>query len=384
VVGLLASRFPVIGKGTDFPDFYCAARMVREGYGRQLYDAAVQRRFQVLYGGRIGTLYIHPPFETLLYLTVAWLPLYPAYVGWCLVNLLVLAVAVWRIARDALPGWDWRVLLVLSLTFVPVLLNFVQGQDAVVLLLLVVLAFGDLQRDRRVAAGCWLGLGLFKFHLVLPLALVLALRRGRLGFAAGFTVVAAALVAASVAISGWNVFTTYPHFLLHLREQPLAGAIPEAMANLRGMVHLLLRSDTSAPGIAVLLFLSAGLFGLTLWEWRRSGASVEGGDLAFSNTIVFALLAGYHLNPHDLSLLLLPLALALRYLTAKGNFPAESGQSKVSRYVLGFVALALFLPPLHLLSLYLHAYVYVVVPLFALFAWNVGAIRQARTVQAEA
>ena len=35
-------------------------------------------------------------------------------------------------------------------------------------------------------------------------------------------------------------------------------------------------------------------------------------DLAFASTVTFALLVSYHLNPHDLSLLLLPIALLLQ------------------------------------------------------------------------
>jgi hypothetical protein len=58
-------------KGTDFPDFYAAARMVREGYGHQLYDVLAQDQFQIRYAGRTGTYYIHPPFETLLFLPIS-------------------------------------------------------------------------------------------------------------------------------------------------------------------------------------------------------------------------------------------------------------------------------------------------------------------------
>ena len=50
-------------QGTDFPDFYCAARMLAAGHGPQLYDADLQRQYQARYAGRVGTLYIHPPFE---------------------------------------------------------------------------------------------------------------------------------------------------------------------------------------------------------------------------------------------------------------------------------------------------------------------------------
>src|ERR1700719_1529615 len=132
------AHFSASSQGTDFPDFYSASRLLIAGHGHELYDVQVQRQFQSRYLGRVGTLYIHPPFEALFYLGVAWLPL-----------------------------------------------------------LFVTLAFTALRCHRSFAAGCWLGLGLFKFHLVLPLALVLALQKGRNGFLRGFALMAVALAAVS-------------------------------------------------------------------------------------------------------------------------------------------------------------------------------------------
>ena len=207
--------------GTDFPDFYCAARMLAEGHGHQLYDAAAQRQCQARYTGRVGTLYIHPPFEAVLYLAVAWLPLRRAYLLWSLLSLAFLAASMRHLANEGLLPWDWRIGLAASLTFVPALLCIVQGQDSLLLLLLVVLAFTALRRGRAFATGCWLGLGLFKFELILPLVLVLALmlgRSSRAGLAKGFGLVALALAGLSAAICGWPVFTAYPEFLAHLQR----------------------------------------------------------------------------------------------------------------------------------------------------------------------
>src|ERR1700724_824970 len=54
-VGALAAfagwRFSSSLQGTDFPDFYCAARMLAEGHGHQLYDVEVQRQYQARYSG---------------------------------------------------------------------------------------------------------------------------------------------------------------------------------------------------------------------------------------------------------------------------------------------------------------------------------------------
>ena len=56
-----AHIFPTMQKGVDFADFYAAARIVRDGRGRELYDPAVQNQYLIRYSGRVGTYFVHPP-----------------------------------------------------------------------------------------------------------------------------------------------------------------------------------------------------------------------------------------------------------------------------------------------------------------------------------
>ncbi len=348
--------------------------MLLEGHGHQLYDATLQRQYQAHYAGRIGTLYIHPPFEALLYLAVAWLSLKRAYLLWSLLNLAFLAAASRRLAKDALIPWDWRVLLIASITFVPLLLCLLQGQDSVFLLLLLILAFLALRRKRAFAAGCWLALGLFKFQLVLPLMLVLVLTQlgsVKAALIKGFGLVALALAALSAAISGWSVFITYPEFLLHLRSQPFAGIVPQAMANFRGLAFLLFHREQLPWAIAAVSILSASALIITLsgWKYARlaSRSSLPANthdefDLAFANTVLFALLVSYHLNPHDLSLLLLPIPLLLRHTRSRTQ-PLPGSAKGIILSLLGI----LFLPPLHVWTLRAGIYGLVTLPLIALF-----------------
>jgi hypothetical protein len=377
------AHFSASSHGTDFPDFYSASRLLIAGHGHELYDVQVQRQFQSRYVGRVGTLYIHPPFEALFYLAVAWLPLNSAYALWTVLNLAFLTLIARKLTSDVLPAWDWRLFLMASLTFVPVLLNFLQGQDSVLLLLFVTLAFTALRCHRWFAAGCWLGLGLFKFHLVLPLALVLALQKGRNGFLRGFALMAAALAATSAAISGWAVFAAYPKFLLHLEEQPFAGVFPQAMANFRGLSHVLVHNDGSPFAIFTTVFLSVSALLVALVGWQ--GATVASYpisapnhqvafDVAFGNTILFALLVSYHLNPHDLSLLLLPVSLLLYRARAETRLAFTKPAPWL---VEGLIAL-LFLPPLHLLALEEHRYVMLAVPLLALLIVGTLLLRRNR------
>jgi hypothetical protein len=375
VAAFVGTRFLDSLQGTDFPDFYCAARMLADGHGHQLYDAEAQRQYQARYAGRVGTLYIHPPFEAALYLAVAWLPLGRAYLLWSFLNLAFLAVSAHRLAREALRPWDWRLLLAASLTFAPLLLCLLQGQDSLLLLLLVILAFTALRRDSAFAAGCWLGLGLFKFQIVLPLLLVLVLtqpRSARSQLAKGFGLVGLALAGLSAAISGWSAFTVYPTFLLHLGAQPFAGIVPQAMANFRGLTYFFFQRDQSLWAVVVVSMLSVTALAMAVTGWNEvhvpshlsPAASMQNHfDLLFANCVVFALLVSYHLNPHDLSLLLLPMVLMLRH--SAGASPLVTGSPR--SLILGLSAV-LFLPPLHLFALQAHAYALVSVPLIALFA----------------
>jgi len=378
----VGTRLSASLQGTDFPDFYCAARMLAEGHGHQLYDAEVQRQYQARYAGRVGTLYIHPPFEALAYLAVAWLPIGHAYLLWLLLNLAFLGVSFRRLAKEAIVPWDWRVVVAASLTFVPLLLCLLQGQDSLLLLLFVVLALAALRRERAFAAGCWLGLGVFKFQIVLPLVLVLVLtQRGnaRGNLAKGFGLVVLALAGLSAGICGWSVFTVYPGFLLHLPAQPFAGIMPQAMANFRGLIYLFFRGDRSLWASAAVVTMSAAAFVRTLIVWKRAEFSSaqdpalttqDDFDIEFANTVLFALLVSYHLNPHDLSLVLLPISLLLhRTLVRAPLLP------RVQKWmILGLLGI-LFLPALHLWALKANVYALISLPLLALFltsAFHVG------------
>ena len=235
------------------------------------------------------------------------------------------------------------------------------------MLLLVVLAFAALRRGHGFAAGCWLGLGLFKFQLALPLMLVLVVtqsRNVRTGLVKGFGVAAVALGGLSAAISGWSVFLIYPKFLLHLKTQPFAGVVPQAMANFRGLIYLFFHSDQSSRRHHN--FVDP----LRSRADRDALGMEEDGDRITKTTsiwlspthCIFALLVSYHLNPHDLSLLLLPIALLFRRASRR----TRGARNPADWIILGWVGI-LFLPPLHLWTLRGGVYALMSLPLLGLF-----------------
>ncbi len=188
-------------------------------------------------------------------------------------------------------------------------------------------------------------------------------RTTRTGLLTGFSLVALALAGLSAAISGWSVFVLYPRFLLHLRAQPFAGVVPQAMANFRGLTYLVFHSDQSSGAVISLWIVCTAALLITLKGWNKIGRNQQHeSDLVFANTVLFALLVSYHLNPHDLSLLLLPIAIPLHSAFAR----APGVRNPVTSITVGLLGI-LFLPPLHVWALRAGLYSLVSLPLLALF-----------------
>ena len=344
--------------------------MVRDGYGHQLYDFQAQDRFQILYAGRTGTYYIHPPFETLLFLPISLWSLQTAYLLWCIFNVAVLVYTARVFQRHVCNRLDWRILLPLFLLFPPVLINFQQGQDSLLLLLILAIAFVELRRNRNFSAGCLLGCGLFKFHIVFALVgLLLSLRRR--GLLGGFALVFVTLLLVSAGISGWTFVTAYPRFLAKLSGLPLAGIHPAAMANMRGLVSVSgIVSDTAAQ-----LFLtwlgSVFLFWYAGTNVKDSRSKFAGAtSLVFGNFVLAAILVSYHLSPSDLCIALLPIGLLLAYQRK------DSGMPRWARLSLLACQCVLFLPPLHLILLAWHVYACASIPVLIMFLLTSRGIRR--------
>lgn len=372
VVTYHVQRFPVTKNGIDFPAFYCAAKMVLSGAGPQLYDVHTQQLFHVKYAGGIGVLFNHPPFEVLPYLPAALLPYARGYLLWTVISIALLALGAFFLNRETGVFRDSGILIMLFLVFAPLQLDVMQGQDVALLMVVFVALYGALRRGRLFASGAMLALGLVKPHLVLPcFAILLIVRKSRRLFA-GFASVAALLALVSVAIGGGSVFGAYPAFVLGLNRLRAVGYAPAAMANWRGLLSLLSLSSNwqvllLVVGSLALGWLAVHVFALRVPDSRiafnagQHGASSNAAfDLAFSNLVLIAVLVSYHLSPHDLTLLLIPVVLIVRYLRHAGI------HRDPVRIALVLLLLALFLPPLHVIALAYHTYAWLALPILLL------------------
>lgn len=299
----------------DFTVFYRGAEMIRAGQVAQLHD-------------------LHPAFEELLFVPLTYLDYFPAYGVWTLLNvvMVVLSLGLLRKTFEEVGRLSPLFLILSVAAFAPAVRALFQGQDSILLLLLVTLCVFSLTRGRVILAGAVLGLGMFKFHLVLPLALVLAVRRGRLWL--GFFPVTAVLVAIWTMVVGREGIADYAHFIVQ-GENHIASGKRAGMANLHGLIAQLAgKSDGSFVHVAAIV-CGATTLGVVLWKvWKRKA----GTRFVFAVASVTCILVGYHAIIHDLTLLL-PVVLML--FAADG--PATRSEMRVDTALLVVVYTTFFM-----------------------------------------
>jgi len=276
----------------------------------------------------------------------------------------MLGAIAW-LMRTYVPG-GFAFVLLLGLAFFPVLLVFVQAQDSMLLLLLLVLAFRALKLRREFAAGIFLGLALLKPHLVLPLALIF-LFRAQIRVLAGFAISAIAVFIASVAAVGWHDTLNYPRYVWKLSQQHAIGAItPVNMPNVRGLLDPLFSGYhivVPIVSVAVALFLS--YLAARVWNRLSDNAKIPdvvATDLGFSFAVIVTVLVSYHLYAYDATLALLPI-IVLTGLVLSDRLPAR-------RTTMWSIALLLF-TPLWAGLLFWARHLNLMALVFAFFAWTI-------------
>ncbi|HXM70275.1 MAG TPA: glycosyltransferase family 87 protein, partial [Thermoanaerobaculia bacterium] len=178
---------PVRERGTDFSASYVAALLVRGGDGAGLYDQQAEhsRHLTLLPAGTVIDLpFITPPTTALLALPLTVLDPGTAFRVWSVIELALLALAVWVAIRAG--PWPSRfghapraatVLMAVAAggTYAFLLLGQIDGIAALGL----AAAYAAWRKDRPAAAGFWLALAFAatKPHLAIGLGIWLVARR---------------------------------------------------------------------------------------------------------------------------------------------------------------------------------------------------------------
>ena len=284
----------------DFPQFYLAAHLpARDLYNRAAYLELAERLFAGA-GVRYFPPYVRPAVFALPLAPLGRLSYWNAFLVWAAMQSACYLTAVWLLHR--LYPYPPEMLLAWAI-FYPAISAIMMGHDAGAVLLLVLLALLQLRAGRERLAGLLFSLCTYKFNLflLLPVYLIAGRRRQALRYAlAG----AAVLLGAS--------------FLL---QPPLAyyeylKRIPEM---------------TGGPGLAItyglpvlthrwpfLYWMAAAAVALAAW-WAIARSD---GTRGLAVAITGSLLVSRHVARYDLTLLAIPLAVALASARKFAKLPA--------------------------------------------------------------
>ena len=370
----------------DFSALYTSGLLVRRGEGTSLYERHEQWRVQQQFAANVdirkGPMpFIRPPFEALVFLPLTYFS-YPVAFGiWSAIKVLLLWLSIRILPRASpfsriYPSW---LEAVLCLGYFPVFLDLLQGQDAILLLLIVAATLNRLQSNKDVAAGALLSLGLFKFHLLVPIAIILWLA-GRARVFAGFVPGSVALAALSCAVSGPRVLFIYPKYLIDLNRAAGVGVVTaQSMPNLRGFLTAFLgRVPYPGPIHWLLLPFAVAAIVVTARIWRpHINTNYPGLALGYCMSLVVAMVTSYYVYSYDMTLLIIPL------LLLGGGFLDQPTLPPFSRHTIAVGLLLLICSPLYWTLIFRFDRGYLlVVPMFILAFGIASVMRQTQSVAA--
>lgn len=297
----------------DFRQLYTGGYMIRTGHAAELYDFDAQMRFQqqlfpeAFAAGRL--LITHPAFEELIFVPLSLLPYRSAFWIFFAINISALALALRLLWPRILPmreRWAWAPIMLVA-SFFPISRALLQGQDSILVLLILASVMVLLERGELTSAGLVLGLGVFRFEIIVPIALLFLLWR-QIRLVMGFLVSAASAVLISIAIVGLRGAAMYVKYMLAISvklssESAMAkySDTPLEMLNLRGLISALLWNRASHTWIEISILVASALVIAMAWRMKPS----------LSAAVVAASLVSYHFIAHDASIWLIPIFLAL-------------------------------------------------------------------------
>jgi hypothetical protein len=310
---LLLSQTSLLGYvySRDFSSVYVGAQIVAEGRGSQLYNLEVQRSHMdadlLPYHRYILLPYVYPAYVAVLLSPLAHLSLSKAFLFWAVLNFVITAWIARRLIWDRFVTPRLRLaVLIAFLTWVPLQLTLSHSQMGLLCALGFTEALSLLEARKFWQAGCWLALGLMKPQLmVLPL-LSLVLWRCWRTLASFATVVLIVLGLSFAKLGLW--IPAYLRFLaVFNRGGAHVSVYPTAMQNWRGLVSLLLGTDTGLVAqwfLALLTIASIGLAVFASSPGSSSNSPSPSGlppdwQARFAVAICLGILASPYLYGHD-------------------------------------------------------------------------------------
>jgi hypothetical protein len=294
-------RSPNLALQSDLRVLYTPGYMLRTGQRREIYNfAAVHRNQDERVAADNGAVpFLHPAYEAIAFVPLSFLSYRTAYIVWAAVNLAILGLIYFLLQPSladlsALGPWIPPALL---LGFMPVAFTILAGQDSLVLLLILVMVYRRIESN-EFQAGIVLGLGVFRFQVMLPIIALFLLWRC-LKFVAGWAIGSAVAMGTSSLITGFAAQVQYTKLLRQMGGISF-WLLLRRMPNLRALFMACGLGIVSLAFVSLFIFIAAAIIGARQSAQQKLLIAVS-----------VSALVTYYLFLHDLSILALPLLLTI-------------------------------------------------------------------------
>jgi hypothetical protein len=304
-------RSQTLALQSDLRVFYTPGYMLRTGQRKDLYNFSAIRRNQdaQVAADKAAVPFLHPAYEALVFVPLSFLSYRMAYLAWAAINFVVLGLT-FLLLRPSLvsmsaiaPQWVPAALL---LGFMPVAFAILAGQDSLFLLLILVMVYRRMESN-EFPAGILLSLGMFRFQVLLPIIVLFLLWR-RMKFVAGWAAGSTVILGISGVITGFAAQMQYARLLRQMGSISiwlLLGRMP----NLRALFA------ACDLGMVPLMLISLAIVAMTAFVGFKLDTRHKF-LLAVSGTPLIT----YYLFMHDLSVLALPLLVAVNEAIARKDW----------------------------------------------------------------
>lgn len=303
--------------GADFISFYTAGRIAQDYGAQAVYDIGLQKTIQQAIVGfdlveSQVLIYIHSPFIVPALQVIMTDNYVFSFVRWSLFCLLLYCVSIAllldTVVEQSTLFKKKSLLFIVSITFFPLFVSIVNGQDTAFLFLGLSLWVWGFSKSKDGAAGIGLALATLRPHVALMLALPFIFKRHKIFL--WFLASAAALGLFSYLLIGPGGMKSFLALLLLTAKGEGFGVNQDKMVNVLG---LMLRLFPMLPlktmqSMAWVLYISAIIGLCILWIKSRS---LDIRHLA--TAILTAVLFVPHLHYHDLTLILIPMIILILF-----------------------------------------------------------------------
>ncbi len=317
---------------SDFAGTYVASTLIGSGHAAQIYDETAERQALVASGAPAAHDNIpfeNPPAAAVVALPFAVLGAGAAWRTWSLVQLLLMVLSLWLVARTApwpasLPRLPRLAIVLAALAGFGTGLLFVEGQWDGVSVFGLAAAYALWRRERPGAAGFALGFtsAIAKPQLVIGIAAFMIGRRD-------WRAVGGAMAGAAVTV-GIGLVGAGPHGLTAF-VTAVATPSNSPTAQMQGSSGLFGSLLGQAPGV-FFLAVGAGAAAALVAGWLGTVARRRRDLLepSLCGAVALSLFASPHLLGHDLTLLAPVTVVALAWLAGRPGERTWPGTATVA------------------------------------------------------